>query len=288
MEANDMVSVVLPVYNGERFISESIKSILNQSYQNIELIIVNDCSTDKTEEIIKEFEKSDDRIRVIKNSSNLKLPKSLNVGFEQAKGSYYTWTSDDNMYMPNAIETMVSYLKDHPDISMVYSDYTNINEIGDSIDKAELQASKYLLVENVCGASFMYTREIAEEVGKYDENLFLAEDYDYWIRISSKGKIVHLPENLYFYRCHQYSLTSKRKELVRIQTYKVLEKNFLTLYTQAKKEHLVRLFFNRFVEHDPINHQQTLKKLLTIDNGYRVYNILRNVKNKIMGIHWME
>ena len=283
-----MVSIVLPVYNGEKYISESIKSVLNQSYRNLELIIVNDCSNDNTADIIEKFAKMDGRIKVINNNVNLKLPKSLNVGFGHAEGKYFTWTSDDNIYKDDAIEKMVQYLEGHPDVSMVYSNYTNIDENGSIIDKVKLQSAKYLIAENVCGASFMYTKKIAEEVGEYDEKLFLAEDYDYWIRILSKGKISHLDDDLYLYRCHQSSLTSTRKELVSIQAYKVLEKNFLTLKKKKKKEHLVRLFFNRFVEYDSANYQQTLEKLLMIDGGYRLYNILRNAKNKIMGISWME
>ena len=81
----DMVSIVLPVYNGQKYLEESIKSILNQTYSDIELIIVNDASTDCSEEIILNFQKEDQRIVYIKNNQNLKLPQSLNKGFAYAK-----------------------------------------------------------------------------------------------------------------------------------------------------------------------------------------------------------
>ncbi len=105
-----LVSVILPVYNGEDTIAESIDSVLAQTYQNLELVIVNDCSTDGTQAILKEYEAKDRRVRVIDNSVNLKLPRSLNVGFSDAKGEYLTWTSDDNLYHPSAIEEMAAVL----------------------------------------------------------------------------------------------------------------------------------------------------------------------------------
>ena len=95
MTKNNKVSIILPTYNGKKYIRDSIESIINQTYTNWELIIVNDCSTDDTQKIIEEYQQKDKRIIVINNEKNLKLPASLNRGFEEASGEYYTWTSDD-------------------------------------------------------------------------------------------------------------------------------------------------------------------------------------------------
>ena len=112
------VSIVLPVYNGEQFLSLSIESVLSQTYQNWELIIVNDCSTDNSPAIMEKYVEKDPRIRIIHNAENQKLPESLNIGFRAARGDYFTWTSDDNMYKPDAIETMVSVLDTHPECGL--------------------------------------------------------------------------------------------------------------------------------------------------------------------------
>ena len=96
------ISVVLPVYNGEAYLKDAIKSILNQTFQDFELIIVDDCSTDRTTEIVKRYVDCDSRIILIQNKVNLKLPESLNKGFSHATGDYWTWTSCDNLYMPDA------------------------------------------------------------------------------------------------------------------------------------------------------------------------------------------
>ena len=104
-----LVSIVLPTYNGGKYIRDSIESILNQTYTKWELIIVNDCSIDNTYEIINEYAKKDCRIKIINNPINYKLPRSLNIGFENTDGEYYPWTSDDNIFKRNALKKMVEY-----------------------------------------------------------------------------------------------------------------------------------------------------------------------------------
>ena len=98
------ISIVLPTYNGEQYISQSIDSILKQTFPDWELIIVNDCSTDHTLEIVKQYAEKDHRIKIVNNSINKKLPSSLNIGFQHSCGNFLTWTSDDNLYHENAFE----------------------------------------------------------------------------------------------------------------------------------------------------------------------------------------
>lgn len=244
-----LVSIILPVYNGAKHIHKSINSILSQDYKNIELIIVNDCSTDETLNIINSFAQNDSRINIISNTSNLKLPGTLNVGFANANGLYLTWTSDDNMYKPNAITTMVSALSSNPDADMVYSNYTNIDSNDKEISFGNLSDNPdSLITGNCCGACFLYSKKIAKLVGEYDATLFLAEDYDYWIRIHSIGKIIHINDNLYYYRRHADSLTETKKDKINIQTYKALEKNFFHLYATAKDNHAENAFFDHLLQ----------------------------------------
>lgn len=124
------ISVVLPVYNGEQYIEESIQSVLNQTWQDWELIIVDDCSTDRTPEIIRWYAQQEPRIQVIQNAENQKLPRSLNIGFQCALGDYFTWTSDDNRYKPEAFETMLAYLCAAPEVGLVYCDMDFIDGEG--------------------------------------------------------------------------------------------------------------------------------------------------------------
>ena len=165
---NPLVSIVLPTYNGEEYISRAIQSIINQTYTNWELIIVNDCSVDSTSEIINNFSKQDSRIKIINNDKNMKLPASLNRGFKEANGEYYTWTSDDNEYYPEAIEKMVNFLDEHREYGMVYAICQLLNCPKDQIDVwGEIPATVENLLEfSVCAACFLYRKTVAEEVGE--------------------------------------------------------------------------------------------------------------------------
>ena len=205
-----LVSIVLPVYNGERYLAESIESVLSQTYKNFELIIVNDCSTDSTEEIVLKYKEQDSRIIYIKNNVNSKLPKSLNNGFRIAKGEYYTWTSDDNMYHNDAIWEMVNFLEQNKKIGLVFCGYDIIDEDGN------YQYTYYpkgdLTYNNAIGACFLYRSDVANSVGEYREDMFLVEDYEYWLRISCNYEIMPIKKCLYTYRIHSKSLTSERQQ----------------------------------------------------------------------------
>lgn len=280
------VSIILPVYNGSKYVSMAIESIMEQTFKNLELIIVNDCSTDDTLKICQRFAEKDARIRVISNVCNLKLPNTLNVGFAEATGDYYTWTSDDNLYEPQAIEILVKALEENPEAVMVYGDFTRIDEVGNIIGEEKLLEPKYLIKGNTCGAYFMYTADVAKKVGKYDANLFLAEDYDYWVRIYRCGQIIHISNNCYLYRTHSGSLTERRKDAIVEATYQVLEKNFLPLYCMAKRCRLEKEFFNSMVNFGEAHIHEVREILLDIAPWYRIYLLKDGVKRKMKKIAW--
>ena len=211
-----LVSIILPVYNGQKYLRQSIESIINQTYKNIELIIVNDNSTDSSLFIANEYAKNDSRIKVISNNENLKLPLSLNVGFSQASGEYLSWTSDDNFYSLNAIEKLVAYLDKNKQDVMVCSNFFKLYEEDNQIEETKLRVSPQSMINGNCvGACFMYRKSAADIIGGYSKDKFLVEDYDYWLRINSLLNIkkARLSEPLYYYRFHSKSLTSQSKEL---------------------------------------------------------------------------
>lgn len=206
-----MISIVLPVYNGQDSLKKSIDSVLQQTYNDFELIIVNDCSNDNTAQIIEEAVQCDPRVRCITNKTNQKLPGSLNIGFSEAHGEYFTWTSHDNMYHEDALRVMVEKLEKDSRVGMVYCDFSMIDINDNEIGVCRQGPPEALAWKNPVGACFLYRRGIAEEVGGYDTELFLAEDYEYWLRIWEKSEIVHIPQVLYYYRKHEKSLTETRK-----------------------------------------------------------------------------
>lgn len=212
-KSEKLVSIILPIYNGEKYMKLSIESIINQTYRNWELIIVDDCSTDGTPEIAKSYAYKDNRILYYRNDVNLKLPRGLNRGFSLSKGNYLTWTSDDNLYLPCAIERMVDTLENEK-VDFVFATCDVINEKGDVVEviKAPRDFKKSILGGNFVGACFMYTRKVYETIGDYNPERFLVEDYDYWLRIFSKFDVSNINDTLYQYRWHDGALTSTEKK----------------------------------------------------------------------------
>jgi glycosyltransferase involved in cell wall biosynthesis len=268
MEKDALVSIILPVYNGEKYISQSIESCLNQTYKNIELIIVNDCSTDSTSEIITLFKNKDSRVRIVNNKTNKKLPVSLNIGHDLAKGDYLTWTSDDNFYCKNAILKMLNVLYDK-NVDVVYADYNILKE--NNKYRVHLKNYSCLILSNTIGACFLYKSEVFNELNKYDEQLFLVEDYDFWLGCLKKYKFYHLDKALYNYRVHELSLTksvsddSSRKRLFLNNIEKSYRKHFLNYNLDVN--YFVHIFAKLHVFPFTLNTKKeilNLKKMLII------------------------
>jgi glycosyltransferase involved in cell wall biosynthesis len=206
-EKPKLISIVLPVYNGARFLRQSIDSCLQQTYRNIELVVVDDGSVDDSVDIVKSYD--DDRIKLIRHQTNRKLPAALNTGFEHTSGVYLTWTSHDNYYAPTAIAEMVNFLEENPRIHFVFTDDYYVDEADQFLGVVKRGPIERLAAESCLGGGFLYTRTVYEKVGPYNERVFLAEDYDYWLRVSAYFTLGHLGRPLYYYRQHPESLTSR-------------------------------------------------------------------------------
>ncbi|MCC6572368.1 MAG: glycosyltransferase [Planctomycetes bacterium] len=206
-----LVSVVLPTFNRGRLIESAVRNVLAQDYQNLELIVVNDGSKDDTASVLERLVTTlqDTRLRVI-HKQNTGLPAALNTGFEHARGELLTWTSDDNAFKPGALDAMARELALDPEAAMVFADYELFDSRGEPIKTMVTGPVSELTSRNVIGACFMYRRQTAQKVGAYDGSLELAEDYDYWLRLSRVGKLIHLNRVLYDYGDTPDSLTNRR------------------------------------------------------------------------------
>lgn len=209
------VSVILPVYNCEAFIHQSIRSILDQTYQELEFIIIDDCSTDNTLAIIKRIQ--DDRIKLILKTKNTGYVESLNTGIAEAKGEYIARMDADDISLPERIEKQVVFLDNHKDVAVVATkinliDYKE-NQMGDwKNDKLTNTAADiidYLPKGNcICHPSIMAKKEVLEYY-KYDTNQYGSEDWDLWLRLTAEGyRIEKLPEVLLYYRTSPTSVSA--------------------------------------------------------------------------------
>lgn len=243
------VSIILPTYNGAKYIKKSIESIIDQTFHDWELIIVDDCSTDETPLIIRKYVEIDKRIKYIRNEKNQKLPNSLNIGFSNAIGKYLTWTSDDNYYLPQALKKMYDYLENNTDVCMVCADMQSVDESGKLANKEPVYDDKRIFVENHIGACFLYRCKVLEEIGQYNQNLVYVEDYDYWFRIRMRyGSIHRIPEVLYCYRRHNESLSIMKRKEVCNQLKNMREKyiDYIIDKLRNDDEALYRVFYETY------------------------------------------
>lgn len=201
------VSVILPTYNQAQYLPQALDSVLNQTWRDLELIIVNDGSTDETPRILDEYERRYG-IRVV-HQENQKLPRALNTGFRLARGQYLTWTSSDNIMLPHMLKVLVEVLDRHPQVGLVYADWEIIDEHGTVVGVVRtFDFDRFLLMRvNYINACFLYRRACQEKVGLYDPEYIHVEDWEYWFRISRHFPMLHVPQVLYQYRVHSSSLT---------------------------------------------------------------------------------
>ena len=203
-----LISVVLPTFNRASMLHESIESVLRQTERDLELIVVNDGSSDATDEVVRRYAQRDDRVTHLKQN-NLGLPRALNNGFRLARGGLLTWTSDDNRYFPDALAIMARYLVDHPAVGLVYAEMLWRTPQG-LIYYAPPKPDDFWR-ENPFGGAFMYKRAVAESAGEYEPGLAMVEDYDFFLRASYYTTIRRLPYVVYEFRQHGDSLTTVRK-----------------------------------------------------------------------------
>lgn len=221
------VSVVLPTRNRADMLQESVDSVLAQTHRAWELIIVNDASNEETSQRIAELADRDDRISLVSNTFQEGVAASLNKGFAKATGDLHTWTSDDNLYRPQAFEVMAKMLVGH---DIVYTDMTLIDDMGLVIGHTRAHSPQELLLRNVVGSCFLYTRAMAQRVGAYDTHLRLVEDWDYWIRAAKAGfRFKAVPDDLYECRMHMGSLLEQIRPELNVNVEAMLHKHLGSL-----------------------------------------------------------
>ena len=201
------VSIVMPTYNGARYLSDAVASCLSQTWPDLELIIVIDGSSDHTREILDVV--SDRRVRIIEHDTNKGLAESINTGMAASSGELLTWTSDDNLYLPHAIEKMAITLAERPDVDFIYAGNYLIDDDGRITDVVPALGPERLWEKDVIGACFLYRRVVWEQTGRFNPARRNIEDYEYWLRVSRRFRMSAEPEILYKYREHPLSLTGR-------------------------------------------------------------------------------
>lgn len=225
-----LVTVLLPVYNAERHLAESVQSILDQTFSDFELLIVDDGSTDKSAEIIHLF--TDKRIRYIKNEQNLKLIKTLNRGLQEARGEFIARMDSDDISFPQRLERQLQFFQRRPDVDVAGTFAIRIDDkglhgalikrpVGDELQKTVWWPTPLL------HPTVMMRRQVVDRGFTYDESCLHCEDYDLWIRLSKAGlKIENLPAPMLYYRVHGGGVSIQNRQLQLRNSFQVFSKHF--------------------------------------------------------------
>jgi glycosyltransferase involved in cell wall biosynthesis len=224
-----LVSIVTPSYNSQPFIEETILSVKNQTYPNIEHILMDGGSTDGTLDIIKKYDGSYN-MRWVSEPDNGQSD-AINKGWIRAKGEILGWLNSDDTYLPEAVATAVKFLNEHPDVSVVYGKCKFIDDLGEELEE-QCQTKTYDFTEILRQtsvipqpAAFM-RREVLDEVGYLDTNLNFAMDFDFWIRTGMKLKIEYIPQWLANFRHHSGTKTSEQIHQFALDYVNILDKTF--------------------------------------------------------------
>jgi len=200
-----LVSILMPVKDGEQYIGSAVESILSQTWQNWELIVVNDGSTDKTGEILAQYARKDERIKVITNKKNLGVAASLNKALKAARGQYIARMDADDISLPERLEKQVRFLEKNPKIVAVGCQVEVIDEEDNLVGKKEFPTDpkvccQYLMLTvPIQHPSLMVRSEAIKKYG-YDERLWTAEDWDLYFKLLQEGQLSNLKGALYLYR----------------------------------------------------------------------------------------
>ena len=215
MKNKPLVSIIIPVYNGEDYIKEAIDSALNQTYDNKEIIVVNDGSFDKTETICLKYGK---KIKYF-SKENGGVSTALNLAIKKASGEYISWLSHDDLYYPNKIEDEVKIANNN---TIIYSDYDLIDENGNNIgniilphEKLENKNSLPLMKGLINGITLLIPKKAFIDCGEFNIDLKCTQDYDMWFRMLTKGyNFVHLEQSLASSRQHRNQTTNTSTKMV--------------------------------------------------------------------------
>lgn len=253
------ITVILPVYNGALYIGEAVQSILNQTYGDFELIVINDASTDHTLKVLEDF--TDPRLRVVTNEQNLRVVKSLNKGLAMAQGELIARMDGDDVAHPRRFELQVAYLDAHPDVDFCGSwvqVFGSENYISKCSERHDLIKAHLFFLNSIYHPSVMFRRKsfLAHNL-QYDESFTNAEDYGLWAKAVDVLQLANVPQVLLKYRVHA-SNVSKLQDSTR----KLLD----DIHYRVYKDFLNKLQINYSEQDLQIHRQLAIREVDTSTN----------------------
>lgn len=226
MKSDPLVSVIMAAYNNEAYIKSAVASLAAQTYRNWELIVVDDCSSDKTGEVIDRLAKKDSRIRAFHNQRNIKQTRTRNFAISKAKGKYITLLDSDDERQPSSLKKQAKFLEANPGAVAVGTGAEfcdeQMNRLNDRLYPLDDQKIRrtFFRYSPFCLASLMIRADKLESPA-YNPQIEPAEDIDLAMRLGMKGKLANLPDVLYRVRTHKQSVTQRGARIMEKKTFGV-------------------------------------------------------------------
>jgi teichuronic acid biosynthesis glycosyltransferase TuaG len=257
-----LISIVIPLYNGERFIAQTLESVLAQTYRTIEVIVVDDASTDNGREIVRHYGAEDSRLKLIESATNFGGPaRPRNIGIEAARGEFIAFVDADDVWKPHKLQTQLDFLIQHPDIDMVYSPAEIINEHG-KISPCPKQRFLSLLIRlmspknaiiygNFININTLMMRQPITNRFIEDSRLVAIEDWMFHIfnfQMGLRGALIKEP--LIYYRIHSASISNRHSD----KSYRKIFYMLSVLFLEA------RISFSHFFLANILNSAKLLRR----------------------------
>lgn len=224
MEKKPLVSVIIPCYNGEKFIGEAIESVVNQTYKNWELIVVDDGSTDNSEKIINQYFTADKRIQFIQHKKNKGIPSTRNTGIKISNGEYIAFLDQDDLWMKEKLELFIEEFSRYDSkVGIIFSDFKIV--FADNIISKKYKKVNYYKIQKLSKRDFIkklfmgnfiksasqvvLRKECFNKLGLLDEKLHGGDDYDFWLRAAGEFNFKYLDIPLTEYRFHKENTSKK-------------------------------------------------------------------------------
>jgi len=244
------ISIIICSYNRAQYIEKAIRSILDQTFTNFEIIVIDDASEDNTENIVRDLTQKDQRIKYFKNENNLGISKSRNKGVSLAQGEYIAMLDSDDYWIDNnKLLKQVDILEEDKNIGLIGSDVLCVDQNGKELKKHYYKSrdsdirKKILCKNQFAQSSVVFRKKIFNEVGKYNESLDVCEDLDLWLKIGKKNKFQNLNKITTAYMVHQGGISKQRKLKIATNIDKIITENkqLYPNYFWAKTISIIRI-----------------------------------------------
>lgn len=229
------VSVLMSVFNGREYLHTTIKSVLNQSFEDFEFIIVDDCSLDNTIDILTELSEDDSRIRILRNEVNIGLTRSLNIGLSNANGKYIARIDNGDLWMRDKLEKQIYYMINNPETVVVGTQAVYIDD-----DDMEVGGTKFPINNHSiqlwlisCKNPFLHSAVMFRNKYCYDERYYVAQDLALWTNVFFDGEMANLNDRCVLYRVSKDSITYKKRAMQIFNSYKIYN-DFLHMLEKKK------------------------------------------------------